>query len=96
YLFCLAKVLETKGNSYASDVYSFGIVTWEVLTRELPWADQPFARDIFVRVAMKGERPIIPTNCPSGMAQVIRACWAESPADRPTFHDLVNVVKSID
>ncbi|CAM9850048.1 unnamed protein product, partial [Laminaria digitata] len=50
---------------------------------------------MFVRVAMKGERPVIPAGCPSSMAQVIRACWTELPADRPTFHDLVKGMKSI-
>lgn len=89
------KVLETEGNSYASDVYSFGIVTWEIITRQLPWADQPLARDIFLRVVMKGERPVIPADSPSDIAQVIRACWAELPADRPAFQELVAGMKSV-
>ena len=87
-------MLETKGNSYASDVYSFGTVAWEVLTRELPWANQPLARDIFMRVVMRGERPVIPADCPSDIAEVVRACWAELPADRPTLDDLVKRMKS--
>lgn len=60
--FCLAQVLETKGNSFASDVYSFRIVAWEVITRQLPWADQPLDRDIFVRVVMCEGRSTIPAD----------------------------------
>ena len=87
-------MLETKGTSFASDAYSFGIVTWEVLTRKVPWEEQPRARDIFLRVVMKGERPVIPADAPRDIAGVIRACWADSPQERPALPVVMESMRS--
>lgn len=87
-------MLETKGISFASDAYSFGIVAWEVLTRKNPWADQPRARDIFLRVVMKGERPVIPADAPRDIAGVVRACWSDAPRERPAMSEVMKSMKS--
>ncbi|CBJ30846.1 similar to CG1848-PA, isoform A/ leucine rich repeat protein [Ectocarpus siliculosus] len=84
------EVLEAKETSKASDVYSFGMVAWEVLTRQTPWADQTRPRDIFLRVVMREERPAIPADAPVDIAEMVRSCWAQEPLDRPTFPVLYN------
>lgn len=83
------KVLETKGTSNASDVYSFGIVVWEVLSRQVPWADQARPRDIYLRVVIREERPTIPTDAPADIAEMLLGCWAQAPEARPTFEALL-------
>ncbi|CAM9578480.1 unnamed protein product [Laminaria digitata] len=83
------EVLESKGTSFASDVYSFGIVMWEVLSRKLPWADEACPRDIYARVVFKGDRPEIPGGSPAEMARVMSACWAGVENVRPTFSDIM-------
>lgn len=85
----LPKVLESKGTSFASDVYSFGIVMWEVLSRKLPWADEACPRDIYARVVFKGDRPEIPGGSPAEMARVMSACWAGVANVRPTFSGIM-------
>ncbi|CAN0411915.1 unnamed protein product, partial [Ectocarpus sp. 8 AP-2014] len=40
------EVLESGGSTHASDVYSFGIVVWEVVSGELPWANKTRPREI--------------------------------------------------
>ncbi|CAM9606844.1 unnamed protein product, partial [Hapterophycus canaliculatus] len=50
------EVLDATRSTYASDVYSFGIVAWEVLSRELPWANVTHPRDVYIRVVLKGLR----------------------------------------
>ncbi|CAN0276359.1 unnamed protein product [Ectocarpus sp. 8 AP-2014] len=84
------EVLESKETSKASDVYSFGMVAWEVLTRQTPWADQARPRDIYLRVVMREERPVIPVDAPVDIAEMVRSCWAQEPEDRPTFPVLCN------
>lgn len=83
------KVLEAKGTSSASDVYSLGMVAWEVLSREVPWARETLPRDIYVRVVFKGDRPPIPVGTPADIADMIRSCWACAPENRSTSGELL-------
>lgn len=82
------KVLDKKETSNASDVYSFGVVVWEVLSRQLPWADQSLPRDIYVRVVVHGDRPAIPAETPADIVEILLGCWAQKPEERPTFNAL--------
>lgn len=91
---CRSKVLDATGCTHASDVYSFGIVAWEVVTRELPWAIETCPRDIYIRVVLKGLRPAIPDDTPADIANVARACWAGKPDNRPTFSAIMESMKS--
>ncbi|CAM9178419.1 unnamed protein product, partial [Laminaria digitata] len=77
-----------------SDVYSFGIVVWEVLSRELPWATVTRLKDFCLRVVVNDLRPAIPDGAPTEIADVARACWAAEPGDRPTFSAVMEGMKS--
>jgi serine/threonine protein kinase len=74
------------------DVYSFGIVMWELATRLPPWSELSRNEVTFVEqlndALRRGQRPVIPsevsTKFPRFVA-VMRSCWAGDPADRPTF-----------
>ncbi|CAM9144113.1 unnamed protein product, partial [Laminaria digitata] len=90
------KVLEVKGSSYASDVYSFGIVAWEVLSMQVPWADEASPLDIYKRVVFRGERPEIPADIPADIAPIVRDCWAGAPEKRPTASEVLGRLKSRD
>ena len=91
---CRSKVLHVAGSTYASDVYSFGIVVWEVLSRELPWSTVTHPKDIYIRVALNDLRPDMPEGAPTEIADVARACWVERPADRPTFSIMMKNMKA--
>ena len=87
------QVLNAQGVSSASDVYSFGIVAWEVISMEIPWADEALPFDIFTRVVFKGDRPEIPADAPVDIAGVLRACWATAPEERPASAEILNILK---
>nr|UDO46925.1 ser/thr kinase [Pandoravirus massiliensis] len=69
------------------DVYSFGIVMWEVVTRRRPFADRGFA-DVALAV-LDGVRPAIPSSCPSDLAKLMTACWDADPDARPSMEEVV-------
>ena len=86
---CLVEVLDTNGTSYASDIYSFGVVVWEVLSRKMPWAEE-CRRNIYVRVVIKEQRPEIPVDSPPDLANIVNACWNCVPSNRPAFSDIMD------
>lgn len=87
-------MLDAKGSTYASDVYSFGMVAWEVLSMQVPWAEEAAPLNIYKRVVFKGERPTIPGDAPADIADVVRACWAGRPDDRPASSTIMMRLRS--
>lgn len=71
-------------SSYSSDVYSFGIIVWEVISREVPWAGVSNIQDIYRLVYYQQARPEMPIDAPTDLADVARACWATDPNRRPS------------
>lgn len=82
-------MLDVKGSSYASDVYSIGIVAWEVLSMQVLWQEEAAPVDIYKRVVFKGERPAIPADAPADIVAIVRACWAGAPGERPTASEVM-------
>lgn len=68
-------------HSQSSDVYSLGMVLWEIASRQLPFADEQ--SDLLVITFIKdGEKEMIPDDCPLPFAEIIQECW-KAPLDRP-------------
>jgi serine/threonine protein kinase len=80
------EILERSPFTQKADVFSFGCVLWELVSRKIPWHDQE-SFDIAALV-VKGERPAIPKDCPSKFAQIMSACWSGNPSKRPTMKQL--------
>ncbi|CAB3242407.1 unnamed protein product [Arctia plantaginis] len=71
----------------ASDVWSFGVVMWEVATvGEAPYASTPAAR--LPRLLRAGYRMPPPANCSPQLYDVMLSCWRAEPRCRPTFAEL--------
>ena len=66
------------------DVYSFGIILWELLTGQVPYGNMSTAK-IAISVVEKGLRPEIPENTPPGVRELITMCWDTDPNKRPSM-----------
>lgn len=75
------------------DIYSFGIVMWEVATRRLPFVDEFWTRferngyfqekDCIRAIIEEDLRPTPPKNCLPAFASLMRRCWHRNVT--PTF-----------
>ena len=83
------EVLEANACSKSMDVYSFSFVVYEILTNEKPFSETDKASQIYQKVVMKGERPVIKENIPRRFKTLIEECWSQDPNQRPTFDDIV-------
>lgn len=92
------EVLSNKPYSLMADVYSFGIVLWEICARDVPYRSMhPMA--IPLKVVQNKERPnlsVIPSTCPDKMKVLISQCWQHEPSRRPDFGQILDVLESID
>jgi len=80
------EVIKHARSSKYSDVYSYGIVLWELATREEVYQGLETTQ-IIAKVANESLRPPVPLDCP--WKDVMVKCWEESPSNRLEFSEIV-------
>ncbi|KAG8367700.1 hypothetical protein BUALT_Bualt16G0100300 [Buddleja alternifolia] len=76
------------------DVYSFGIVMWELLTGDEPYTDMHCA-SIIGGIVNNTLRPQIPTWCDPEWKALMESCWASDPAQRPSFSEISQKLRNM-
>lgn len=76
-----------------ADVYSFGIVLWQMIARRNPY--EKVSLFSIPEQVCKGVRPHIPETCPPKLALLIRSCWHLKPASRPEFSEVCRLLQVI-
>ncbi|CAN1225413.1 Probable serine/threonine-protein kinase SIS8 [Linum grandiflorum] len=69
------------------DVFSFGIVLWEILTGEEPYANMHYGA-IIGGIVNNTLRPPVPSFCDSEWKLLMEQCWAPDPLGRPSFTEI--------
>ncbi|XP_074074445.1 ephrin type-A receptor 2 [Macrotis lagotis] len=78
----------------ASDVWSYGIVMWEVMS----YGERPYwelSNHEVMKAINEGFRLPAPMDCPSAIYQLMMQCWLQERARRPKFPDIVSILDKL-
>lgn len=76
------------------DVFSFGIVMWEILTGEEPYANMHYGA-IIGGIVNNTLRPPVPANCDLEWRRLMEQCWSPDPSQRPAFTEIAGRLRSM-
>uniref|UniRef100_A0A8C9TKM9 receptor protein-tyrosine kinase n=1 Tax=Scleropages formosus TaxID=113540 RepID=A0A8C9TKM9_SCLFO len=78
----------------ASDVWSYGIVMWEVMSYgERPYWDM--SNQDVIKAIEEGYRLPPPMDCPVALHQLMLDCWQKDRGERPKFSQIVNMLDKL-
>ncbi|XP_038048798.1 mitogen-activated protein kinase kinase kinase 13-B-like [Patiria miniata] len=82
------EVIRNEPCSEKVDVWSFGVVLWELLTGEMPYKDVDSSAIIWGVGSNSLQLPI-PSTCPEGFKLLMMQCWSAKPKNRPSFRQIL-------
>ncbi|XP_062701553.1 mitogen-activated protein kinase kinase kinase 7 [Aedes albopictus] len=85
-----------EGSTYTEkcDVFSWGIILWEVIAREQPFKNMENPYAIMWKVH-QGSRPPLIEGCPKPIEQLIINCWNQEPKNRPSMQEVVDQMNQL-
>ncbi|KAG5830619.1 hypothetical protein ANANG_G00312600 [Anguilla anguilla] len=86
--------LQTHKFTPKSDVWSFGVLLWELMTRGAPPYSDVNSFDITIFL-LQGRRLLQPEFCPDALYNLMMECWHPRPERRPTFSELASRIAAV-
>lgn len=88
-VWCAPEILKGVPYDHLSDIYSFGVICWEILTREAFFSEISWQSLIEDSIVL-GKRPIFPPDSPEDYRDyIIRTCWQDEPESRPQLSQVI-------
>ncbi|PKC67153.1 kinase-like protein [Rhizophagus irregularis] len=83
-----------KGNQFTmkSDIYSFGMIMYEMITSLPPYHDYNWDENL-LRDICDGIRPKIPEGIPNCYIELMTKCWSQNPEDRPNADYIAKILE---
>ncbi|XP_071708542.1 uncharacterized protein [Rutidosis leptorrhynchoides] len=88
------EVLRNEQADEKSDIYSFGVVLWELTTEKIPW-DSLNSMQVIGAVGFMNQRLDIPKDVDPRWASLIESCCCSEPQSRPTFQEILEKLKDL-
>ncbi|GAY39243.1 hypothetical protein CUMW_042870 [Citrus unshiu] len=81
--------------SEKADIYSFGMLCFELLTGKVPFEDGHLQGDKMTKNIRAGERPLFPSGSPKYLVNLTKKCWHTNPSQRPSFSSICRILRYI-
>ncbi|CAF1486943.1 unnamed protein product [Adineta ricciae] len=89
------EILRLEPYTDKSDIYSLGVVYWELVTNQIPYSG--YSDSVVREFVLAGDRLKIPQDIPSSFRTIIEKCWAHGPNNRPSGSSLIpSIIACID
>ncbi|XP_075516801.1 putative serine/threonine-protein kinase SIS8 [Primulina tabacum] len=88
------EILRNEPSNEKCDVYSFGVILWELFTLRQPWGGMN-PMQVVGAVGFQHRRLEIPDNMDPVVADIIRKCWQTDPKLRPSFTEIMALLKPL-
>ncbi|GAA0186515.1 non-receptor serine/threonine protein kinase [Lithospermum erythrorhizon] len=88
------EVLRNELSNEKADVYSFGVILWELATQKIPW-DNLNSMQVIGAVGFMDQRLEIPKDVDPQWAAIIESCWLSESQSRPSFQELMEKLKDL-
>ncbi|KAK2892129.1 mitogen-activated protein kinase kinase kinase 9 [Channa argus] len=95
YAWMAPEVIRSSTFSKGSDVWSYGVLLWELLTGEVPFRGID-GLAVAYGVAMNKLALPIPSTCPEPFARLMEVCWSPDLHSRPQFTTILDQVTAIE
>uniref|UniRef100_A0A8D0G5F1 Mitogen-activated protein kinase kinase kinase n=1 Tax=Sphenodon punctatus TaxID=8508 RepID=A0A8D0G5F1_SPHPU len=95
YAWMAPEVIRSSMFSKGSDVWSYGVLLWELLTGEVPFRGID-GLAVAYGVAMNKLALPIPSTCPEPFAKLMEDCWNPDPHSRPSFANILDQLTTIE
>jgi len=84
------EVLQGQPLSEKADIYSYGIVLWEMLTGQEPFDEHDDYNTFVDAVCDRAERPKLPDDMHPSLKSILEECWAAKAESRPSFESIID------
>ncbi|CAI5708637.1 unnamed protein product [Peronospora farinosa] len=85
------EVLAAEKYTEKADVFSYGVVVWETVTRQCPYEGLTQIQAA-LGVLNNNLRPTVPEKCPPLFKKLMTLCWGSTPEQRPSFKDVLEIL----